>query len=107
MRAAKEAGVRIPQNLALVGFDDIEFAKFVGLTTMRQPIAAMGRMAVTRLLKRIEGRENGDSHRELEAELIVRESCGSRHAFHIRTESDTESQQVCNSTYLTSCKGKS
>ncbi len=94
MRAAKEAGVRIPQDLALVGFDDIEFAKFVGLTTMRQPIATMGRMAVTRLLKRIEGRENGDFHRELEAELIVRESCGSRQAFHVRTESDSVSQQV-------------
>ncbi len=94
MCAAKEAGVRIPHDLALVGFDDIEFAKFVGLTTMRQPIAAMGRMAVTRLLERIEGTQNGDFHHELEAELIVRESCGSRQAFHVRTESETVQQQA-------------
>lgn len=86
MRAAKEAGLRIPEDLALVGFDDIEFAKFVGLTTMRQPIADMGRMAVTRLLDRIQGTVTGEFHRELEAELIIRESCGSRQAFHVRTE---------------------
>jgi len=90
MRAAKEAGLRIPEDLALVGFDDIEFAKFVGLTTMRQPIADMGRLAVTRLLDRIQGMETGDFHRELAAELIVRESCGSPQTFHVRTESTLE-----------------
>ncbi len=89
MRAAKEAGLRIPDDLALVGFDDIEFAKFVGLTTMRQPIADMGQMAVSRLLERIQGVNHGDFHRELDAELIVRESCGSRKAFHVQAESET------------------
>ena len=87
MRAAKEAGVRIPEDLALVGFDDIEFAKFVGLTTMRQPITAMGQMAVDRLLQRIQGAQTGDFHRELTAELIVRESCGYRSTFRVKTES--------------------
>jgi DNA-binding LacI/PurR family transcriptional regulator len=87
MRAAKEAGLQIPEDLALVGFDDIEFAKFVGLTTMRQPIATMGQLAVARLLERMQGMQNGDFHRELEAELIIRESCGSRQAFHVQTES--------------------
>ncbi len=87
MRAAKEAGVRIPEDIALVGFDDIEFAKFVGLTTMRQPIAMMGQMAVERLLERIHGDQQGDFHHKLKAELIVRETCGSRKGFHVQAES--------------------
>ena len=87
--------MRIPQDFwRLVGFDASNSPSSSASTTMRQPIAAMGRMAVTRLLKRIRGQENGDFHRELEAELIVRESCGSRQAFHVRTESDSVSQQV-------------
>lgn len=93
MRAAKEAGLRIPADLALVGFDDIEFAKFVGLTTMRQPIAAMGRLAVNRLLQRINGEQEGSFHHELAAELIVRESCGQRQAFHVTAESDSNTDK--------------
>ncbi len=89
MRAAKEAGLRIPEDVALVGFDDIEFAKFVGLTTMRQPIALMGQMAVDRLMARIHGEQNGDFHHKLKAELIIRETCGSRKAFHVQTEANT------------------
>lgn len=86
MRAAKEAGLRIPQDLALVGFDDIELAKFVGLSTMRQPIAQMGQMAVDRLLEHIEGSSHNGFYTELKAELIVRESCGARKAFRVQME---------------------
>ncbi len=86
MRAAKEEGIHIPGDVAIVGFDDIEFAKFVGLTTMRQPIAEMGRLAVERLIERIDGQNNGEFHRELEAQLIVRESCGSRTSFKVHSD---------------------
>ena len=86
MRAAKEAGIRIPEDVAIVGFDDIEFAKFVGLTTMRQPINEMGRMAVDRLIQRINAEYNGGFHKELQAELIVRESCGSQKSFKVHTD---------------------
>jgi LacI family transcriptional regulator len=83
MRAAKESGIRIPEDLALVGFDDIEFSKFVGLTTMRQPIAEMGYMAVERLIQRIELDSDGGLHQELHAELIVRETCGAHAGFKV------------------------
>lgn len=83
MRAAKESGIRIPDDLAIVGFDDIEFSRFVGLTTMRQPIAEMGTMAVERLIQRIEVDSEGGLHQELRAELIVRETCGAHSGFKV------------------------
>ncbi len=86
MRAAKEAGIRIPEDMAIVGFDDIELAKFVGLTTMRQPIVQMGEMAVDHLLAIVNGKSMNGLYTELEAELIVRESCGSKKAFCVQVE---------------------
>lgn len=83
LRAAKEAGVQIPRDLAIVGFDDIKFAKFVGLTTMHQPIAEMGVMAVERLIQRIEADSEGGLHQELSATLIVRETCGAHAGFKV------------------------
>ena len=52
MQAARESGMRIPEDIAIVGFDDIPFASFpdVQLTTIRQPTSEMGRMAVEILL---------------------------------------------------------
>jgi DNA-binding LacI/PurR family transcriptional regulator len=83
MRAAKESGLHIPQDLALVGFDDIEFAKFVGLTTMHQPIPEMGRLAVERLIERIQTDSEGGFYQEMQAELIVRETCGAHKNFQV------------------------
>ncbi len=83
MRAAKEAGIRIPDDLALVGFDDIEFSRFVGLTTMRQPIAEMGTFAVERLIQRIHLDSDGGLQQELRAELIIRETCGAHSGFKV------------------------
>lgn len=83
MRAAKESGLHIPQDLALVGFDDIEFAKFVGLTTMHQPIPEMGRLAVERLIERIRTDSEGGFYQQMQAELIVRETCGAHKNFQV------------------------
>ncbi len=54
MQAARERGLRVPEDVAIVGFDDIPFASFpeVQLTTIRQPTYDMGRMAVDILLAR-------------------------------------------------------
>ncbi|MFQ5674978.1 MAG: LacI family DNA-binding transcriptional regulator, partial [bacterium] len=57
MRAIRERGLKIPQDMAIVGFDDIELAEHVGLSTMRQPIRTMGEVAVERLMKKVAGRE--------------------------------------------------
>lgn len=76
MRAAEEAGLRIPEDLALVGFDDIELSKFVGLTTLRQPAEVMGQRATEQLLRRIKKPGEPVSSTLLAPELIVRRTSG-------------------------------
>ena len=81
MRAAKEASIHIPGDLAVVGFDDIEIANYMGLTTMRQPLQTMAELSVTRLMKRIDQQAFERFQIELKAELVVRESCGGKERF--------------------------
>jgi LacI family transcriptional regulator len=79
IRALFEAGVRVPEDVSVVGFDDIQSAEFQhpGLTTIRQPLREMGRTAAEVVLGRV---RNPSTRRALEImvepELIIRESTG-------------------------------
>ena len=86
MRAAKESGLKIPHDIALMGFDDIDFAKYMGLSTMRQPVELMAELAVDRLVKRLQNKTKGLFQVELNAELIVRETCGCKRGFQAQFE---------------------
>ena len=80
-QAIVEEGQRVPEDIALIGFNDIEFTSMIGieLTTIGQKKYEMGAVAVKTLVERIEGGEVG-SPREiiLEPELIIRKTCGFR-----------------------------
>lgn len=78
LRAAYECGLRVPDDLAIVGFDDIPGAAFTlpALTTIRQPKLEMGQRAAELLLDLIAGQGAASSPPPLEVELIVRESSG-------------------------------
>ncbi len=79
MRAAREQGLRIPDDLSVVGFDDIDLAAHVDppLTTVHQPIRQKGADAVRLLLAEVEQREAYQpEHLRLETRLIVRASTG-------------------------------
>lgn len=83
LRAADLAGVAVPEELALVGYDGKESARFarVPLTTMHQPDEQVGKTAVELLLKRIESKNAGAPVQCPHfAELVVRESCGAETA---------------------------
>lgn len=68
LQALRSAGVRVPQEVAVAGFDDIPLARHLGLTTVRVRIAELGERAITRLLGR-----DGSEGEELHApELVVR-----------------------------------
>jgi DNA-binding LacI/PurR family transcriptional regulator len=71
-------GVRIPDDVRMVGFDDIETAARlpVPLTTMRQPAAHLGTVAAKMLLERLECPSLPARETMLSCELVVRESCG-------------------------------
>jgi DNA-binding LacI/PurR family transcriptional regulator len=57
LQAAEALGLRVPDDLAVIGFDDVEEASVLGLTTVRQPLRETGARAVELLLSAIEGRE--------------------------------------------------
>jgi LacI family transcriptional regulator len=80
LKAAQEAGLHIPEQVSLTGFDGIEITQFVspGLTTVRQPIEVMSQIALKRLLDLIAGKEaNEEVSIHVQPELIVRQSTGS------------------------------
>jgi LacI family transcriptional regulator len=76
LQAARDRNVRVPDDLSVVGFDDSERAGIVtpALTTVRQPVEEMGRMAVS-LLLRLVGKQRVEAMRvELATRLVVRDS---------------------------------
>lgn len=79
LSALADSGVRVPQDVAVTGFDDIPVSRFLRppLTTVHVPIAEMGTRAVEMLLHQVQEGAARKGRRELmEARLVVRESCG-------------------------------
>jgi DNA-binding LacI/PurR family transcriptional regulator len=78
LNAARAAGLRIPDDLALVAGDESDFAEYLEppLTTVRQPTREMGRRGAELMLARLEGRRRRPKGIVLEPELIVRRSSG-------------------------------
>jgi DNA-binding LacI/PurR family transcriptional regulator len=76
IRALREAGRRVPEDVSVVGFDDIQSAGFQnpGLTTVKQPLRRMGELAAETILKRVEQRNGSGYPRtvSVDPELIVR-----------------------------------
>jgi DNA-binding LacI/PurR family transcriptional regulator len=72
MEAAREMGLRIPQELSVVGYDDIELADIMGLTTVRQSLFESGRRGAELLLETLQDPELEPVQELLPTELIVR-----------------------------------
>jgi LacI family transcriptional regulator len=80
IRAFQEAGLHVPQDISVVGFDDIQGAAYntPSLTTVRQPLARMGAIAAQTLLDRIEHSKDQPKEIAVEPELVIRESTAKR-----------------------------
>lgn len=76
IQAATERGLRIPEDVSVVGFDDTEQSRIVtpALTSVRQPLAEMGRMAVSLLTRLLDGQRVDALRVELATKLVVRAS---------------------------------
>ena len=77
MATLKQAGRLVPDDVAVVGFDDVPFSRFLSpaLTTVRAPIEEVGREAVRQLKCLMDGRQ-AQSLVLMRTELVIRESCG-------------------------------
>ena len=71
------AGIRVPQDVAVVGFDDLPIARYLrpALTTVRAPIEQVGREGVQQLVRLIRG-QGAETLVLLQTEIVIRESCG-------------------------------
>jgi LacI family transcriptional regulator, galactose operon repressor len=72
LEAASFEGFDVPGDLSVVGFDDLDVAPYVGLTTVRQPLEDSGRRGVERLLARVRDEDDGPLEQALDVELVVR-----------------------------------
>ena len=77
LTAAKDKGLKVPRDISISGFDNVEFTSHCDppLTTVQVPAAQMGNRAITTLLNMIESEEQVVRRYDLETDLIIRESC--------------------------------
>ncbi|MEM1117896.1 MAG: substrate-binding domain-containing protein, partial [Bacteroidota bacterium] len=76
LRAVREAGLKVPRDIEVVGFDDVAASAYVGLTTLRQPMYEMGKLATETLLRRLGAPDMPPSHTVFAPRLVVRETTG-------------------------------
>ena len=76
LRAIREAGLKVPGDVEVVGFDDVASSAYVGLTTLRQPMYEMGKMATEKLIRRLDAPDAPPSHTVFAPQLVVRETTG-------------------------------
>jgi DNA-binding LacI/PurR family transcriptional regulator len=72
MEAAESKGLRVPDDLSVIGYDDIDLASLMGLTTVRQPLVRSGERAAELVLEAIGGRRRSAFDEQLDLELVVR-----------------------------------
>ncbi len=78
MQELEKRGISVPEEIAIASFDDIEFANFItpGLTTVHQPIEAIGARSVKALIERIDNPNITGEIVSLKTNLVIRHSCG-------------------------------
>jgi DNA-binding LacI/PurR family transcriptional regulator len=76
LEAARSLGLDVPEQISVVGFDDVQLASYVGLTTVRQPLFESGRRGAELLLRALSGQPLPAHSEQLPLELVVRRTTG-------------------------------
>jgi len=94
--AFREAGLRVPEEVSVVGFDDIPGAAYANpsLTTVRQPLSRMGQIAAQTVIERIEQHGSYVPEIAIEPEFVVRDSSGPAPGTHPRVTAVDEQPSV-------------
>ncbi len=98
IRAVREAGLHVPEDIAFVGYDDLPIASIsaIKLTTVRQPITHFGIKAVEMLIDMIENGTKVANRMILGTELVIRETCGSSQKDTLSAQKAEENESVLN-----------
>ncbi|MEM7130070.1 MAG: LacI family DNA-binding transcriptional regulator [Chloroflexota bacterium] len=77
LKAVRDMNLRVPQDISIIGFDDNEVAEYIGLTTIRQPVADYGEVAAKQVIRQFGNDSREESqHIQLPVELILRTTTG-------------------------------
>ncbi len=74
VKSLRKKGLRVPEDISVVGYDDHEFASTIGLTTISQPVQFLGQLAASQIMARIEKPESANSQMKVPTSLVVRDS---------------------------------
>ncbi len=82
LKALQERGIKVPDEIAVIGFDDLGFAPFLNppLTTVRAPTETVGRMAAEKLFALLESQSANETAVVLPTEIVYRRSCGCQYS---------------------------
>ncbi len=96
--AFREAGLRVPEDISIVGFDDIAGAAYAnpGLTTVRQPLVKMGQIAAQTVVDLIEGRGEYVPEMAIEPEFVIRQSTGPAPIRRAGSGTSRQARHSCN-----------
>ena len=75
MQAAEELKLRVPEDISIIGFDNISEAGYFGLTTIDQHLAEMGYIATQMLIKLVNGERLDSNVHKMPTQLVERKSC--------------------------------
>lgn len=75
MKAITDKGLKVPDDISIIGFDDIELSQYLGLTTVKQPMYEMGKLAVEILFEKEKKEEDIIFSKVFDTQLIIRSSC--------------------------------
>lgn len=78
LKDLRSTGVRVPDEVAIVGFDGVDCSDYVDLTTIETPMSALGEGAISLFLERMRNPDGPAQHRSLATSLVVRGTCGGR-----------------------------
>ena len=74
MTSIRKRGLRVPEDISIIGYDDHEYANLVGLTTIAQPVQFLGQLAASQIMARIEKPESAIAKMKVPTSLVIRSS---------------------------------